>query len=108
MKGKHTVTEKIQCIKHTLKLLTTLTLSLVVILIVTLSGSPFDCDCLVALLSVTLPGSRVCIVVRWYKKYIMYVSYDMLCYVQLHALCSVTCYFTYVALCYVAYIMLHM
>ena len=102
MKGKHTVTEKIQCIKHTLKLLTTLTLSLVVILIVTLSCSPFDCDCLVALLSVTLPGSRVCIVVRWYKKYIM------LCYVQLHALCSVTCYFTYVALCYVAYIMLHM
>ena len=78
MKGKHTVTEKIQCIKHTLKLLTTLTLSLVVILIVlivTLSGSLFDCDCLVALLSVTLPGSRVCIVVRWYKKYIMYVSY---------------------------------
>ena len=71
----HTVTEKIQCIKHTLKLLTTLTLSLVVILIVTLSGSPFDCDCLVALLSVTLPGSRVCIVVRWYKKYIIYVSY---------------------------------
>ena len=70
MKGKHTVTEKIQCIKHTLKLLKTL-----VILIVTLSGSPFDCDCLVALLSVTLPGSRVCIVVRWYKKYIMYVSY---------------------------------
>ena len=61
MKDKHTVTEKIQCIKHTLKLLTTLTLSLVVILIVTLSGSPFDCDCLVALLSVTLPGSRVCI-----------------------------------------------
>ena len=38
-----------------------------------LSGSPFDCDCLVALLSVTLPGSRVCIVVRWYNKYIMYV-----------------------------------
>ena len=36
----------------------------------TLSGSPFDCDCLVALLSVTLPGSRVCIVLRWYKKYI--------------------------------------
>ena len=34
-----------------------------------LSGSPFDCDCLVALLSVTIPGSRVCIVVRWYKKY---------------------------------------
>ena len=55
--------------------MTTFTLSLVVILIVTLSGSPFDCDCLVALLSVTLPGSRVCIVVRWYKKYIMYVSY---------------------------------
>ena len=71
----HATIESIQCIKHTLKLLTTLTLSLVVILIVTLSGSPFDCDCLVALLSVTLPGSRVCIVVRWYKKYIMYVSY---------------------------------
>ena len=52
-----------------------------------LSGSPFDCDWLVALLSVTLPGSRVCIVVRWYNKYIMYVSYLILCYVQLHALC---------------------
>ena len=64
----------------------------------TLSGSPFDCDCLVALLSVTLPGSRVCIVVRWYKKYIMYA---MLCSVT----CTVyvTCYFTYVALFYVAY-----
>ena len=66
-----------------------------------LSGSPFDCDCLVALLSVTLPGSHVCIVVRWYNKYIMYV---LLCSVT----CTVyvTCYFTYVALCYVAYIML--
>ena len=71
-----------------------------------LSGSPFDCDCLVALLSVTLPGSRVCIVVRWYNKY-MYV-----CIILNTMLCSVTCtvyvtyYFTCVALCYVAYIML--
>ena len=80
MKGKHTVTGKIQRIKHTLKLLTTLTLSLVVILIVTLSGSPFDCDCLVALLSVTLPGSRVCIVVRLIRNTLC--MYHIKCYVM--------------------------
>ena len=85
MKGKHTVTEKIQCIKHALKLLTTLTLSLVVILIVTLSGSPFDCDCLVALLSVTLPGSRVCIVVRWL---LCSVTYTVFCDMLFH-ICGV-------------------
>ena len=82
MKGKHTATEKIQCIKHTLKLLTTLTLSLVVILIVTLSGSPFDCDCLVALLSVTLPGSRVCTVLLYVGIRNTLCMYHIKCYVM--------------------------
>ena len=62
----------------------------------TLSGSPFDCDCLVALLSVTLPGSRVCIVVRiicmYHIKYYVMFSY-------MHCVCDMLFHICGVMLC---------
>ena len=68
-----------------------------------LSGSPFDCDCLVALLSVTLPGSRVRIVVRWYNEYIMYSMYHIKYYVMfsyMHCVCDMLFHICGVMLCY--------
>ena len=71
-----------------------------------LSGSPFDCDLLLALLSVTLPGSRVCIVgiinilCMYHIKYYVMFSY-------MHCVCDMLFHICGVMLCCIYNVRLH-
>ena len=76
-----------------------------------LSGSPFDCDCLVALLSVTLPGSRLVSVLLYVGIINILCMYHIKYYVMfsyMHCVCDMLFHICGVMLCCIYNVRLHM